>query len=353
MRSLARRHRAVAHVSLTDIDAFVEGLGGRLAPTSVAASCSTLRAFLAFLFAKGSCRTDLAGLVISPRIRRLNRPPRALPRVDVQRILRAIQGRSGLGPRDFAIFLMMATYGMGAGEIAGLTLDDADWTARTTPTGAQPQVPATRQIPGAAHVPHEYDPPQPFETAPQLLPAHAVVIGTGVQLQTPAALQVPGAAHVPHEYDPPQPFETAPQLLPAHAVVIGLGVHVQTFAALQTLGDAQEPQFTVRLAPQLSVPLTAPQFLPRRAQNDALDSREQSARYSGPSTAVPRSTVDEASSCPGASPPVLPHPSSATLAPTVATRPVRALNLIFDLIFDIVPHPSPAAHHDRRFDAGR
>jgi integrase len=131
LRLLGRRRRAVAHVRLSDVDAFVEERGRRWAPISVAAACSTLRAFLAFLFATGRCRADLAGQVISPRIRRLNRPPRALPWADVQRILRAIDIRQGLGPRDFAIFLMMATYGMGAGEITGLALDDIDWTART------------------------------------------------------------------------------------------------------------------------------------------------------------------------------------------------------------------------------
>jgi integrase len=42
-----------------------------------------------------------------------------------------IDVRRPLGRRDFALFLMMATYGMGAGEICELTLDDIDWTART------------------------------------------------------------------------------------------------------------------------------------------------------------------------------------------------------------------------------
>jgi site-specific recombinase XerD len=128
---LGRRRRTVARLRLRDVDSFVEQRARRWAPISVAAACSTLRAFLAFLFATGRCRTDLAALVIAPRIRRLNRPPRALPWVDVQRILRAIDVRKGLGPRDFAIFLMMATYGMGAGEIIGLALDDIDWTTRT------------------------------------------------------------------------------------------------------------------------------------------------------------------------------------------------------------------------------
>ncbi len=128
---LGRRHRTVADVRVSDIDSFVQARGETWVPTSVASACSTLRAFLAFLFATGKCKRDLAGLVLSPRIRRSSRPPRALPWADVQRILRAIDVHSGLGPRDFALFLMMATYGMGAGEIIGLTLDDIDWTART------------------------------------------------------------------------------------------------------------------------------------------------------------------------------------------------------------------------------
>ena len=131
IRFLRRRGRGVAHARVSDVDGFVEQRARKWAPKSVAAACSTLRAFLAFLFATGRCRTELAPLVASPRIRRLDRPPRALPWADVRRILRAIDVRHGLGPRDFAIFLMMATYGMGAGEITGLTLDDIDWAART------------------------------------------------------------------------------------------------------------------------------------------------------------------------------------------------------------------------------
>ncbi len=131
LRFLHRRGRGVVRAGVSDIDGFVEQRVRKWAPRSAAAACSTLRAFLAFLFATGRCRTDLAPLVVSPRIRRLDRPPRALPWVDVQRILRAIDVRQGLGPRDFAIFLMMATYGMGAGEITGLALDDIDWAART------------------------------------------------------------------------------------------------------------------------------------------------------------------------------------------------------------------------------
>ena len=131
LRFLKRRRRQVMHVRLLDVDAFVEMHGRKWAPRSTAALCSTLRAFLAFLFAMGHCRASLATLVVSPRVRRVDRPPRALPWTDVQRILRAIDVRQSLGRRDFAIFLMMATYGMGAGEITALDLGDIDWIGRT------------------------------------------------------------------------------------------------------------------------------------------------------------------------------------------------------------------------------
>jgi hypothetical protein len=43
----------------------------------------------------------------------------------------------------------------------------------------------------------------------------------------------------------------------------------------QVWGEVQLPQLAVREAPQLSVPLTLPQFLPRREQKVVLDSGVQ------------------------------------------------------------------------------
>lgn len=128
---LRSRGRRVADTRVVDLDDFVLKLASKLAPRTVAGDCSTLRAFLRYLHATGRLKADLAACVAAPRIRRLDRPPRALPWRDVLRILRAIDVRRPLGCRDFALFLMMATYGMGAGEVCALTLDDIDWTART------------------------------------------------------------------------------------------------------------------------------------------------------------------------------------------------------------------------------
>jgi site-specific recombinase XerD len=124
---LRSRGRAVAGVRLADIDAYVVRLRQRLALRTVARICSTLRAFLRFLHACGRLRHDLASSVAAPLVRRGERPPRALPWTDVRRILRAVDCTTRSGRRDYALLLTMAIYGMGAGEVLGLRLEDIDW----------------------------------------------------------------------------------------------------------------------------------------------------------------------------------------------------------------------------------
>jgi site-specific recombinase XerD len=128
---LRRRGRRPDGVRIIDIDDFVAACCSRMTHKTVAGICSSLRAFLRFRVALGRLRHDLASSVVAPRIRSFDRPPRAMPWEDVQRLLRAIDVRAQLGRRDFAMLLIMATYGMGAGEVLGLRVDDVDWKART------------------------------------------------------------------------------------------------------------------------------------------------------------------------------------------------------------------------------
>lgn len=127
--SLQSRGRTIATMQLADVDEFVEGLSARLSRRTVAGLCSSLRCFLRFLRGTGRVRRDLASLVVAPRFRVDERPPRALPWESVRRILRIIPRDEALGRRDYAMFLLMAAYGLGAGEIVHLRLDDVDWRA--------------------------------------------------------------------------------------------------------------------------------------------------------------------------------------------------------------------------------
>ena len=126
-----KRRRAVHRARLKDIDDFIVVCRQRYARTTVADICSTVRAFQRFLCATGRSSRDLSGSVLSPIVRVNERPHRALPWKDVQRILRAVDRSRPTGRRDYAILLMMSVYGLGSGEVIGLTLDDIHWRAQT------------------------------------------------------------------------------------------------------------------------------------------------------------------------------------------------------------------------------
>jgi site-specific recombinase XerD len=128
---LRDRSRRPDAARIIDIDDFITACSARMKPKTIAGVCSSLRAFLRFRFALGRIRHDLASSVVGPRIRLADRPPRAMPWRDVQRLVRSIDLRRQLGRRDFAMLVTMATYGMGAGEVLGLRIDDVDWSART------------------------------------------------------------------------------------------------------------------------------------------------------------------------------------------------------------------------------
>jgi len=116
-------------MKLVDLDAFLVDCADRYARTTVADIASTVRCFTRFLFSTGRISTDLALAVVAPVQPRHERPRRALPWDDVRRLLRAAKTAQCSGRRDYALLLMMSAYGLGAGEIISLKLDDIDWCA--------------------------------------------------------------------------------------------------------------------------------------------------------------------------------------------------------------------------------
>lgn len=124
---LHRDAKSVRVAALPDVDTFVRELGARAGKRTVADTCSSLRAFLRFLKMTGRLPADLAGGVIAPRYRIDEKPPRTLPWNDVQKILRSIARTEAPGKRDYAIVLLLATYGLGAAEVLAIRLQDLDW----------------------------------------------------------------------------------------------------------------------------------------------------------------------------------------------------------------------------------
>ena len=128
---LAASDKAWATMALTDIDAFLIGCTERYARSTVADIAGSIRCFARFLLATGRISIELAESVISPMQAKLERPRRALPWKDVQRLIRSVDISSSGGLRDHALLLMMSIYGFGAGEVIRLQLQDIDWEAAT------------------------------------------------------------------------------------------------------------------------------------------------------------------------------------------------------------------------------
>lgn len=127
MRSRGRR---ITAARLVDIDKFLAVNGSRLAPKTLARLACALRSFFRFLYTSGRIAHNLADSIATPRVRRNDYPPRALPWPDGRRILKAIDKKTRTGRRDYALLLMMAVYGLGSGEVRGLMLENVDWRRR-------------------------------------------------------------------------------------------------------------------------------------------------------------------------------------------------------------------------------
>ena len=127
---LRSRRRRAARIRIRDVDEFLVERRKTVSRRTSASICSVLRHFLRFLHVTGRLRHDLSSSVASPVQRRNDRPPRSLPWADVCRILKAVDRSIPSGRRDYAILLLMSSYGMGAGEILGLRLEHIDWERR-------------------------------------------------------------------------------------------------------------------------------------------------------------------------------------------------------------------------------
>jgi site-specific recombinase XerD len=126
---LAATDIPLASVRIVDIDDAINdkkarGTCGRRAMHDYA---QRLRAFFRFAEARGWCRAGLAAGIVAPRFMVDETVPKGIRRDDVLRLLASVRGDRPIDKRDRAILLLFVTYGLRAGEVAGLRLDDLDW----------------------------------------------------------------------------------------------------------------------------------------------------------------------------------------------------------------------------------
>ena len=120
--------RDVQELSPALLSAFVaERSATGLAKTSVRDGCGVLRVFLRYAHREGLVGRDLSRTVEWPQVYRLSSIPRSISWTEVGRVLAGVDPRTACGKRDYAILLLLVTYGLRGREVAALTLDDIDW----------------------------------------------------------------------------------------------------------------------------------------------------------------------------------------------------------------------------------
>lgn len=98
-----------------------------LSPGARQGRAGALRVLLRFLHRQGLITSDLSRAIPRGRTYRQVAIPRAIPWSEVERVLASIDRRSAGGKRDYAMLMLLATYGLRAQEVAALTLSAIDW----------------------------------------------------------------------------------------------------------------------------------------------------------------------------------------------------------------------------------
>jgi len=109
------------------ISSFITDRSGLLSKSSRTGLCVCLRVFLQYLHRERLISRDLSCCVESPRSYRCAHIPRSISWDEVGQTLQAVDRRTPTGKRDYAILLLLATYGLRGIEVAKLKLEHIDW----------------------------------------------------------------------------------------------------------------------------------------------------------------------------------------------------------------------------------
>lgn len=115
------------NINASVIESFIKSWGRQAGRTHLQKIVAAIRSFLGFLAMTGDIDPGFDGQIISSRVYRGERLPRALAWETVQAFLDSIDRATPIGKRDYAMFLLMATYGLRRGEVGKLRLDNIEW----------------------------------------------------------------------------------------------------------------------------------------------------------------------------------------------------------------------------------
>ena len=118
---------SLAELSPALLSMFLMERARQIEPGGLQSCSGVLRVFLHFLHRQGIVAKDLSRAVPRGRTYRHAAIPRAIPWSEVERVLASIDRRAPLGKRDYAMLMLLATYGLRAQEVGALDLSSIDW----------------------------------------------------------------------------------------------------------------------------------------------------------------------------------------------------------------------------------
>ena len=130
---LAASGKRLDSLRIPDIDAAIDAKAGRrrYSRVTIRMHAASLRAFLRFAEESGWCTPGIAEGIVPGRFYPEQKLRSTLSRADIRRLLATTHGERPVDKRDRAILMLLIVYGLRAGEVRGLRLDDLDWGNET------------------------------------------------------------------------------------------------------------------------------------------------------------------------------------------------------------------------------
>lgn len=118
----------IAALKVEHVDSYLKQRAHGLGRSSIKAATDWLRIFLRWLHSSSQTNSDLSSAVVGPSMYAFSSIPSALRPEDAKKILSVSRkDASPKGIRDYAILMLLSEYGMRAGEVVALCLNDIDW----------------------------------------------------------------------------------------------------------------------------------------------------------------------------------------------------------------------------------
>lgn len=117
----------IGALTQSHIERFITSVSPRFGRGTLQHVVAHVRGLLRFLVMRGEVPVGLGSQIDTPRVYRLEKLPRALDWRTVCAFLESIDRTHASGLRDYAMFLLIATYGLRGCDIASLKLNEVDW----------------------------------------------------------------------------------------------------------------------------------------------------------------------------------------------------------------------------------